>query len=217
MTEGLYFHLAYTWAQAFDDGQDALLTTTSQVQTSASTKSEKGRSVTDQRHRLSFAWTSQPNPFHRNHAALRHIFNDWRMSGIFTAGSGRPVNAKVTGDANQDGNPDNDRLPGISRNSIVGPDYFSADTRLTRIFRIPRAENYKLEATAECFNTFNHVNKILTSSENGFSTTAADFVLLDRTIGASHYPGYFAAQKTFLVPSNSYAPRQIQFSMRLKF
>lgn len=217
MTDGIYFRLAYTWAQAFDDGQDALLTTTNQVQTSNSTASERGRSVTDQRHRLALAWTAEANPFHHNHSLLRHAFNNWRMSGIFTAGSGRPVNAKVTGDANRDGNPDNDRLPGIGRNSIAGPDYFSMDTRLTRIFNLKFAERYKLEATAECFNTFNHQNQMLVSSDNGFSTSAADFVLLDRTIGAKHYPGYFATQKKFRVPTNAYAPRQIQFSMRLKF
>jgi hypothetical protein len=139
------------------------------------------------------------------------------MSGIFTAGSGRPVNARVTGDANRDGNPDNDRLPGVGRNSIVGPGYVSADTRLTRIFHLRFAEGYKLEASAECFNTFNHANKTLNSSDNGLSATAADFVLLDRTIGATHYPGYFSSKRSFLVPTNAYAPRQIQFSMRLKF
>jgi hypothetical protein len=217
MTDGIYFRLAYTWAQAFDDGQDALLTTTSQVQTSNSTAPEAGRSVTDQRHRVAFAWSAESHPFHRSQPVLRSIFNNWRLSGIFTAGSGRPVNAKVTGDFNRDGNPDNDRLPGIPRNSIVGPDYWSADTRITRMFNLKRDESYRLEAGVECFNTFNHVNKVLDASDNGFATTAADFVLLDRTIGARHYPGYFAAQRLFLTPVNAYAPRQIQFFMRLKF
>jgi hypothetical protein len=217
MTAGLYFRLVYTWAQAFDDGQDALLTTTSQVQTSNSTVSEFGRSVTDQRNRLALSWTDDINPFHHNHNVMRHIFNQWRLSGIFTGGSGRPVNAKVTGDANQDGNPDNDRLPGISRNSLVGPDYFSADTRITRVFEPRYAERLKIEASIECFNVLNHVNKMLDSSDNGFSTTAADFTLLDQKIGAKTYPGYFAAQKLFLTPTNAYAPRQIQFSLRMKF
>ena len=47
-------------------------------------------------------------------------------------GSGRPVSATVTGDANQDGNNTNDRLPGVSRDSLVGPDYATTDMRLTR-------------------------------------------------------------------------------------
>ena len=50
-------------------------------------------------------------------------------------GSGRPVNATVSGDPNQDGNDLNDRLPGYSRNAFTGPDYATADMRLTRDLR----------------------------------------------------------------------------------
>ena len=40
------------------------------------------------------------------------------------------MSATVTGDANQDGNDSNDRLPGVSRNSLVGPDYATTDLRI---------------------------------------------------------------------------------------
>ncbi len=39
-------------------------------------------------------------------------------------GSGRPVNATMAGDPNQDGNTYNDRLPGYRRNAFIGPGYF---------------------------------------------------------------------------------------------
>ena len=53
-----------------------------------------------------------------------------------TFGSGRPVNATMAGDANQDGNTYNDRLPGYSRNAFIGPDYFTTDLRITRIMQM---------------------------------------------------------------------------------
>ena len=58
--------------------------------------------------------------------------------------SGRPVSAQVTGDMNGDGNLDNDRLPGVSRNSYTGPGYFSADARLARKLHV--SERWRLEA-----------------------------------------------------------------------
>ncbi|MCU1285828.1 MAG: hypothetical protein JWO13_2178 [Acidobacteriales bacterium] len=215
MNNGLYFRLAYTYAHAVDDGQDALLTTGSQVQDTTSTSAERAPSVTDQRHRLALAWTSDPHPFHRDHAVLRNIFNDWRLSGILTAGSGRPVNAHVNGDANRDGNTENDRLPGVGRNSSVGPNYISGDMRITRLFQLN--DRFRMEASAESFNTFNHQNKRMNVNDDGFANTAAEFFLLDRTIGANKYPAYFTKSRTFLTPTNAYAPRQIQFSLRLKF
>lgn len=215
MSHGLYFRLAYTFAHAVDDGQDALLTTGSQVQNTFATTAERAPSVTDQRHRIALAWTTDPRPFHRDHPGLRMIFNDWKLSGVLTAGSGRPVNAHVNGDANRDGNIENDRLPGVGRNSATGPNYISADTRITRLF--PLSDHFLLEATAESFNTFNHQNKRMNVNDNGFANTAGDFILLDRSIGAKKYPGYFTKSSVFLTPTNAYAPRQIQFSLRLKF
>ena len=35
---------------------------------------------------------------------MGRLFNNWKSSGVVTIGSGRPISATVTGDANQDGN-----------------------------------------------------------------------------------------------------------------
>ena len=103
MTSGLYFRLAYTFGHAVDDGQDALVAGRPvTVQNSYATSAERGPSVTDQRHRFAFSWIVDPRPFSRSHAFLGRIFNDWKMSGVVTIGSGRPVDAKVFGDPNQD-------------------------------------------------------------------------------------------------------------------
>lgn len=129
----MYFRLAYTYAHAIDSGADALVAgRPSLVQNSYTPDSERASSVTDQRHRLVFSWIAEPRPFDRAHAQLARFFNDWKLSGVVTAGSGRPVDARVTGDPNQDGNSYNDRLPGYSRNAFTGPDYATTDLRLSR-------------------------------------------------------------------------------------
>lgn len=215
MSDGLYFRLAYTWAHAIDYGQDSLLTGSSQVQNSADVVSERGTSTTDQRHRLTLAWTAEPKPFGREQVALRRIFNSWRLSGILAAGSGRPLTGRVSGDANRDGNSDNDRLPGLPRNSFTGPTYYSTDMRITRMFRL--ADRLKMEATAESFNIFNHANKRVDVSDEGFSNVAASFVAVDKQIGSQFYPAHFRRNSNFLQPTNAYAPRQVQFAIRLKF
>ena len=111
MTSGLYFRMAYTFAHAYDDGQDALVAGRPvTVQNSYSTSSERGPSATDQRHRFVLSAIEQPALFGRDHALLSKIFNDWKIAGVLTIGSGRPVDAKVFGDPNQDGNTFNDRF-----------------------------------------------------------------------------------------------------------
>lgn len=216
MTDGLYFRLAYTFAKAIDTGQDALVAgSPSQVENTANVKAERGLSSIDQRHRFVLSFSADPKPFHRDHPYLRRVFNEWRFSGVVTAGSGRPVNARVQGDSNRDGNIENDRLPGAARNSYTGPNYWSTDMRVTRRFYI--TERWRMEATVECFNVFNRANKHVDVSDNGFSNTAATFQLIDKTVNNTHYPAHFQKQTTFLQPTNAYAPRQLQFSMRLRF
>lgn len=127
MSAGMYFRLAYTWAHAIDDGQDALATGQSTVQNSYSTKSERASSVTDQRQRLSISAIEEPNPFAAGQKVLATMFDHWKISGITIYGTGRPANATVSGDPNQDGNTGDDRLSGYGRNSFLGPDYASMD------------------------------------------------------------------------------------------
>ncbi len=87
MARGFSFRLAYTWARATDDGQDALVVgRPATVQNSYSPGSERGLSVTDQRHRFVAAWTAEPQPFHQDHSNLKLLFNDWRFSGVVTSG-----------------------------------------------------------------------------------------------------------------------------------
>ncbi len=216
MTSGLYFRLAYTYAHAVDDGQDALVAGRPvTVQNSYSPNSERGASVTDQRHRFVLSWIAEPRPFHRGHEWLGKVFNDWKISGVVTIGSGRPVNATVFGDPNQDGNSSNDRLPGAARNAFLGPDYATTDMRLTR--RLYVHDRIKLDLVLESFNLFNRDNQRVQFSDDGFLNRAGQFVQFSKRIGINYFPAQYRRPASFLRATDAYAPRQAQIALRLIF
>ena len=216
MTRGLYFRLAYTWAHAIDDGQDALVAGRPvTVQNSYATSSERGPSVTDQRNRVSVSWIAEPRPFGRGREFLGKMFNDWKLSGVMTFGSGRPTEARVSGDPNRDDNSSNDRLPGYGRNAFLGPDYATMDLRVTR--KIKLNERYRLELTGESFNVFNRSNRRLDLSDDGFQNAAGQFIPLDRRSGGGVYPAYYQQPANFMRATSAYAPRQVQVALRLAF
>ena len=216
MSHGTYLRLSYTYAHAIDDGQDALVAgSPATVQNSYNPNGERGPSVTDQRQRFVAAFSVEPRPFHREHELLGHILNDWKISSIVTAGSGRPVNATVSGDPNQDGNYGNDRLPGYSRNAFTGPDYASADLRLVRKIRVAR--NYRLEFTADSFNLFNHDNQRVQITSDGLTAEATTFVQYIVYVKGVPSPAYYQQPQNFLKPNAAFAPRQIQLGLKLIF
>ncbi|HVO61354.1 MAG TPA: TonB-dependent receptor [Terriglobales bacterium] len=214
MTNGVYFSLGYTFAHAIDDGQDALLTGGSLVQNTYSPNS-RGPSTTDQRHRLVFSWITEPRPFGREQRFLSKLFNHWRFSGVSTYGSGRPVDARMAGDPNQDGNDLNDRLPGYSRNAFLGPDYATTDFRLARQLNI--SSRLKIEVLTEAFNAFNRDNQRVDITGDSFVNQAGHFVKLSRVAGSSDFPAYYQRSSNFLRATSAYAPRQLQLGLRLSF
>ena len=216
MARGTYLRLSYTYAHAIDDGQDALVAgEPATVQNSYQPNAERGPSVTDQRNRFVAAFSVEPRPFHREHELLGHIFNDWKISSIVTAGSGRPVNATVTGDPNQDGNYDNDRLPGYSRNGFTGPDYASTDLRLVR--KIHVGHGYRLEFTADSFNLFNRDNQRVDITSDGLTAEATTFTQYSAYVNGVPYPAYYQQPQNFMKPNAAFAPRQIQLGLKFIF
>lgn len=216
VAHGTYTRLSYTYARAIDDGQDALVAgQPATVQNSYNPNSERGPSVTDQRHRFVFALSLEPRPFHRGHELLGRFFNDWRFSSVVNYGSGRPVNATVSGDPNQDGNDLNDRLPGYTRNAFTGPDYATADLRVTRSIRF--GERYKLNLMAEAFNLTNRDNQRVAITSNGMVANASTFVQSSVNVSTAPYPGYYQLPNNFMKPNAAYAPRQVQLAMKFTF
>jgi len=146
---------------------------------------------------------------------LGRVFNDWKLSNVITAGSGRPMSAQVTGDPNGDGNQNNDRLPGMRRNLLTGPNYFTVDMRAARKLHV--TERWRLEAMAECFNLMNRNNKRIVAGDNGFYVTGADFVPYRVVIGSSQYPAYIKQYTRYATATSAYAPRQVQLALRVRF
>jgi len=216
MTHGLYFRLGYTYTHAMDDGQDALVAgRPATVQNSYAPSSERGKSVTDQRNRFVFSWIYEPRPMKRGQGWVGKLSSGWKNSGVVTAGSGRPVNPTIIGDANQDGNNDNDRLPGVRRNSFTGPDYATVDMRLSR--KLYSKNGWKLELTAESFNLSNRLNRRFQITDDGLMGNAARFQFGTKHIGINHFPAYYQVPTNFMRATNAYAPRQLQFALRLSF
>ncbi len=216
VARGTYLRFSYTYARAIDDGQDALVAgQPATVQNSYNPSTERGASVTDQRHRVVAAFSSEPRFFHRGHEILGRFLNDWKFSTVINYGSGRPVNATVQGDPNGDSNGLNDRLPGYRRNAFSGPDYATADLRVTRMFRF--RERYKLNLMAESFNLFNRDNQRVAITSNGMIASASTFVSDSVTPNLAPYPGYYQLPNNFMKPNAAYAPRQIQLAMKFIF
>ncbi len=216
MSRGMSFRLSYTWAHAIDDGQDALVAgQPATVQNSYAANSERGPSVTDQRNRLTIALIEEPHLFASGRTILAPVFNHWRVSGIMTYGSGRPANASVSGDPNQDGNTDNDRLSGYGRNAFQGPDYATMDLRLVR--KIKLAGHWRMELMGDSYNLFNRDNQRYTVSDSGFYDSAGQFVKYTQLAGDTYYPAYYQQPTSFMKATSAYAPRQVQLSMRLNF
>jgi hypothetical protein len=216
MSRGVYLRLAYTWAHAIDNGQDALVAgSPATVQNSYSTKSEKASSVTDQRNRLVISAMEEPKLARGGSKLEAAMFNHWKVSEVMTYGSGRPTNASVLGDPNQDGNTSNDRLSGYGRNSFIGPDYASMDLRMTR--KLNLSQHCHLELSAEAFNVFNRDNQKFTITDNGFQDIAGRFVKYSQYAAGTYYPAYYQQPTSFMKPSSSFAPRQMQLSIRLNF
>jgi hypothetical protein len=216
VARGSYLRFSYTYAQAIDDGQDALVAgQPATVQNSYMPSAERGPSVTDQRQRLVAAFSADLHPFHRGQEFLGHIFNNWKISTVVNYGSGRPFNATSAGDPNQDGNDLNDRLPGYSRNAFTGPDYATTDLRLTKTLRF--GERYKLNLMAESFNLLNRDNQRVTITSNGMVNSATTFVTNSVTANVAPYPGYYQLPGNFMRPTAAYSPRQVQLSMKFIF
>lgn len=75
----------------------------------------------------------------------------------------------------------------------------------------------KLELVAEVFNALNRDNRRVTISDDGFTSTAADFIQLDKAIGISYFPAYYQRPANLTQATSAYAPRQVQFALKFIF
>ncbi len=195
------FHASYTVSKAIDDTVDFI--TDLQASNQLDLQAERSLSAYDQRHRfvMSGVFTS---PFERGFGVGKALA-DLTISPIVTIASGRPFNLLMGFDANEDTNANTDRPPFAGRNTGRGPGFASFDLRLTKAF-VSRDRDYRIEAIAEAFNMFNRVNYSGVNNVVGTSLTRFD-VEGDPSRTPTDPLGFTSA----------FAPRQIQFGLRLHF
>jgi hypothetical protein len=143
--------VSYTFSKALDDAGNFFFST---PQDNNDIAAEKGRSDNDQRHRLTLSGTVS-TPSSRAADWRQYLTNGWMLSYIYSYTSSLPFNIQTGTDRNGDTNV-NDRPLGVGRNTGEGFPYNSLDVRLARTFRL--SESWRLAATADAFNVFNHRN-----------------------------------------------------------
>ena len=83
--------------------------------------------------------------------------------------------------------------------------------------RLYTRNGFKLDFTAESFNLFNRLNRRFQLTDDGALSNAAQFVYGSKQIGSRFYPAYYQVPSNFMKITSAYAPRQVQFSLRLGF
>jgi hypothetical protein len=152
---------------------------------------EWGRSSFDMRHRVVLSGTSD-------------LPADFRIGLMLVANSGRPLDITTGSDDNRDGI-DNDRPPGVTRNSGQGPGFVQTDLRLSKIFKLHTgglnedgdvSSFRRIELNLDAFNLFNRSNLtdiIGETSSPRFGQAIA--ALAPRTIQLSLKFGFRAARE----------------------
>lgn len=128
----------------------------------------------------------------------------FRLSGIFTALSGRPIDEVTGEDLNNDGNSGNDRVLGPDgrireRNSQRGPAFYNFDVRVSKTFNLK--DTASVEVLAEVFNLFRADNL----GSNGTTNDGFSVVRRDTPAGPNS------------VLNSAGSPQQMQLGVRFRF
>ncbi len=116
-----------------------------------------------QRFTASGLFELQPEEWNWAPPWLREGLDDVIVSPIFTAGSGRPVNALSSTDVFRTGAfPISARPPGLARNPFLSPGTVNVDLRIMKGFWVKNGRAI-VQAGIEAFNLLNHSNALRVS------------------------------------------------------
>lgn len=183
------FRFSYTLSKTIDNAGNFFFFT---PQDNFNLRDERGVSDNDQRHRLTLSGTLN-TPKNIENSPARKLFGGLQFSYIFNYASRLPFNIVTGGDRNGD-TTNNDRPPGVGRNTGRGFDSATLDLRLSRRFSF--TDRINLELIAEGFNVLNRANYSVPNNTFGTGTSSL---------------------ASFGRPTAAFDPRQIQFGMRLNF
>jgi outer membrane receptor protein involved in Fe transport len=208
-TRGFQFIAAYTLSDANDNRPDQTMVVVGAddakgLQNNLDINADWGRSDLDIRHRFVFSPVYEIGTIQTGNAFVRNLASNWTFSGIITLQSGFAYSALIAGDANRDGNPSTDRVPGTERNGFTTPSVYIFDTRVMKAFKF--GEKYSLSFLAEAFNLFNRSN-LATVNTGRYGITSSSSLLLTNPAASTPFGG----PRTFL------GERQIQLGVRFKF
>jgi outer membrane receptor protein involved in Fe transport len=208
-TRGFQFIAAYTFSDTSDNRPDQTMVVVGAddakgLQNNLDIRSDWGRSDLDIRNRFVLSPVYEIGSVQKDNAFAKHVLSNWTFSGIITLQSGFAYSAMIAGDANRDGNPSTDRVPGTRRNGFTSPRIYTFDTRVTKAFKF--GENYSLSFLAEAFNLFNRSN-IATVNTGLYGIASSSAVVLTNPAPSTPFGG----RRTFL------GERQIQLGARFKF
>lgn len=208
LTKGLQFQTNYTFSRAEDTGQTSVTFSAANTPTDPFNL-DLDRGVTDFNvpHRFVASAVWAPD-FKFDNTGARAIFGGWTIAPIFTAQSGRPYSAVVSGrpagalNASITGSGGDSYFLPLGRNSFKQPRIVNLDARLSRRFRF--TENANLEVLIEGFNVFNRT-QITSVNDTAFSI-----------VGTSLVP--VASFGTDAATGNSiFRERQVQWALRFNF
>jgi hypothetical protein len=197
---------SYTFSRAIDTRPDQTqvvvgVDDSKQVEFPTIPNLDRGLSNSNVTHRfvLSGLWDinyarSLQNP------VLRALLSDYQLSTITQVQSGRPYNAGVSSDINNDGNTSSDRPPYEGRNTIIGPNFMTVDMRFSRDFGI--YEHARLRMMFEAFNVTNRANYSSINTTQ-YTFNAATFA--------------FTSNPAFLSRIATFDPRILQLAAKFTF
>ena len=211
--------LAYTWSHAIDEnlgnaGSNLFFSGGPSTLYNGNYRLEKGSSVLDQRHRLTFGQVFQWRPTNRTDAVSKFLINDWQLSLLGTFATPQPTTPTVTVSGSPftgaafnntlNGSGGDNRVPFLPRNSLDIDSVARMDARISKPF--PITERVSLTFNFEGFNVFNNVSD--TSKRNG----------LYRLSGGQLRPlaNYGEGTQSSGFPDGTNA-RRLQLSLRLTF
>ena len=160
---------------------------------------DRGRGNADINHRFVFSGIWDINYVQSNSVA-KALFNGYQLSTISQVQSGRPFQASVSNDPNNDGNFSADRPPFVGRNTIQGPNFMTVDMRFTRDFKLH--ERAALRLIFEAFNLTNRANY------SAINTTQYTFNATTRA---------FTTNPAFLSRTATFDPRILQLAAKITF
>ncbi len=208
---------SYTFSKTIDDNPEPIAVNPPAsdnllLSDATNPRADRGPGVNDQRHRFVFSGIWQIGEARSFTRAPRMLLGGWELSGIFAAQTGLPYSALVSFDLNNDGNSNNDRTPGLGRNTFHLPRSISLDPRVTK--NLPISENVRLQLIGEAFNIFNHGN-IITVRTTQFARSASPGIC--GIAGVPCLVPQNAALSAFGTPTATSGPRIMQLAAKLVF